>query len=66
MKVKNTAPRDRLLTPDEACERLGLTMRQLRRQIEFGRIEVTKVGKLNRFRESYIDGLVQNGLPVED
>jgi excisionase family DNA binding protein len=49
---------DRLLTPQEACERLGLTERQLRRQIGEGRMEVVKIGRLNRFRESFIENLI--------
>lgn len=50
---------ERLLTPRQACERLGLTERQLRRQLSEGRLEVVKVGRLNRFREAYIDAFVR-------
>jgi excisionase family DNA binding protein len=60
------ATHDRLLTPNEVCERLGVSMRWLRRAVTEGRIDRVKMGHLNRFRESYIDGLVENGLPVED
>src|SRR5687767_4450975 len=56
---------ERLLTPEEVCERLGLKPRQLRRQIAEHRIEVVKIGRLNRFRESYIDSLVAEGLPSD-
>lgn len=53
---------DRLLTPQEVCDRLGITDRWLRRALDEGRIERVKVGKLNRFRESYIDELVAKGI----
>lgn len=46
---------DRLLTPAEVCERLGVTERWLRRQIAEGHFEVVKARRLNRFRESYIN-----------
>lgn len=50
---------DRLLTPDEVCERLGVSDRWLRRQIHERRIEVVKVGALNRFSEAYIEAYVE-------
>ena len=56
---------DRLLTPDQVCERLAVTPRWLKRAVQERRIERVKMGELNRFRESYIDGLVENGLPLE-
>jgi excisionase family DNA binding protein len=66
VKVKTIEVPDRLLTPDEVCERLSVTPRWLRRAVDEGRIERVKVGALNRFRESYIDEIVQNGLPVDN
>lgn len=63
MKVKSieVAGPDRLLTPDEVCERLGVTPRWLRRQVAEGQIEVVKARRLNRFRESYIsDWIAKN------
>lgn len=68
MKVHSieVAAPDRLLTPDEVCERLAVSPRWLKRAVAEDRIERVKVGYFNRFRESYIDGLVENGLPIED
>jgi excisionase family DNA binding protein len=57
---------DRLLTPEEVCDRLGVTKRWLRRQLEKGLLDAVKVGKHNRFREAYINGIVANGLPLDD
>ena len=54
--------KDRLL-PAEARERIGLNERQERRQIGEGRLQPVKIGRRNFYRESYIDDIVENGVP---
>ena len=59
MQPKSTrADLDRLLTPQEMAERLGVTERWLRRALAEGRLEVVKVGRLNRFRSSYVEQFI--------
>ena len=61
VKSIEVAAPDRLLTPQEVCDRLGVTDRWLRRQVAEGQIEVVKARRLNRFRESYInDWIAEN------
>jgi len=50
---------DRLLTPQEVAARLGVTDRWIRRALAEGRLEVVKLGRLNRFRESYVEAFIQ-------
>lgn len=59
-------PSERLLTPDEVCERLGVTRRWIRRQVDKGLLQPVKVGQFNRFRESVIDDIVVNGFHLGD
>lgn len=47
--------KDRLLTPDEVCERLKVSARWLRRANEYRVFPVVKVGQLNRYPESAIE-----------
>ncbi len=43
---------DKLLTPDEVAQRLGITPNTVRIYLREGRIKALKVGKLWRVRES--------------
>jgi len=43
---------DKLLTPDEVAQRLGITPNTVRIYVREGRIKALKVGKLWRVRES--------------
>lgn len=59
MQPKPTrADLDRLLTPQEVAELLDVTERWLRRALAEGRLEVVKVGRLNRFRSSYVERFI--------
>jgi excisionase family DNA binding protein len=51
--------RDRLLTPEEVCERLNVTRRWLRRADTRGDFPVVKVGILNRYPESSIEAYIE-------
>jgi excisionase family DNA binding protein len=57
--------KDRLLTPEEVCERLNVTRRWLRRADEHGTLPRVKVGLLNRYYESDIEAyLSANRVPA--
>lgn len=64
MESTSSASKERLLTPKEFCERCGVSDRWLKRALSEGRVKPTKMGKLNRFPESYVDELVRDGLPL--
>jgi excisionase family DNA binding protein len=69
MKVRHIEVQesDRLLTPEEVAERLGVTLRWVRRAVAEKRLKVVKVGRLNRFRESFIDEFIEfNTSPAYD
>lgn len=51
--------RDRLLTPEEVCERLNVTRRWLRRADARGDFPVVKMGILNRYPESAIEAYIE-------
>lgn len=51
---------DRLLTPDELCERLKVTRRWLRRADESGVFSRVKVGRLNRYYESEVEAYIKS------
>jgi excisionase family DNA binding protein len=52
--------RDRLLTPEEVCERLNVTRRWLRRADARRDFPIVKVGSLNRYPESAIEEYISN------
>lgn len=55
---------DRLIPAEQARERLGLTERQERTQIARGCLKPVKIGpRLNYYRESYIEDVIENGSP---
>ena len=60
MPAKTTKDPERLLRPAEVCELLGLTRRQLEGYAK--RLQPVKVGRNNRFRESVIQDVIENGL----
>jgi hypothetical protein len=55
--------KDCLVPAEEARRRLGLSVRQERRQVAEGRLKPVKIGRRNFYRESYIDDIVENGVP---
>ncbi len=58
--------RDRLLTPEEVCERLNVTRRWLRRADARREFPIVKVGSLNRYPESAIeDYITSRRVPVD-
>lgn len=67
MKVKSiTVAEDGvLLKPEEVAERLGVTLRWVRRAISERRLPVVKVGRLNRIPEQAVDEYIaQNTRPA--
>jgi len=66
MKSISRSTPDRLLTPEEVCDRLGVSSRWLKRALEEQRIQPTKMGRLNRFPESLVERLVRDGVPIEE
>jgi len=50
---------DRLLTPDEVCERLNVTKRWIRRAIEDKLFPRIKIGGLNRFPQSGVEAYIK-------
>jgi excisionase family DNA binding protein len=52
--------RDKLLTPEEVCERLNVTRRWLRRADARGDFPMVKVGSLNRYPESAIEEYIES------
>jgi excisionase family DNA binding protein len=52
--------RDKLLTPEEVCERLNVTRRWLRRADARRDFPIVKVGKLNRYPESAIEEYIES------
>ena len=52
---------DRLLTPQEAAERLGTSLRFVRRLIFERRIPFTKVGRYVRITASDLDAFIASG-----
>jgi excisionase family DNA binding protein len=55
-----TDDKDRLLTPEEVCERLNVNLRWLDRAVSEKRFRVVKVGKLNRFYEGDIEAFIES------
>jgi excisionase family DNA binding protein len=55
-----TDAKDRLLTPEEVCERLKVTRRWLRRADEKQTIPRVKVGLLNRYPESGVEAYISS------
>ncbi len=58
---------DRLLTRQEAADRLGMSTVTLWRMVRDGRLKVCKIGRMVRILESdlqmYMDGIVRVGHP---
>jgi excisionase family DNA binding protein len=52
---------EQLLTPNELLDILKIKQRQLDNLIQTGRIQVVKVGRLNRFSPSYIKEWMKQG-----
>jgi excisionase family DNA binding protein len=55
-----TAQKEKLLTPEEVCERLNVTPRWLRRADERRILPRVKVGNLNRYPESAIEDYIES------
>jgi excisionase family DNA binding protein len=51
---------DKLLTPDEVCERLKVTRRWLRRADERKTLPRVKVGLLNRYPASGVEAYIES------
>lgn len=49
----------RLLTPDEAADRLQVSRRTLRRLVATGDLAVVRIGKVTRFTEAAIAGFIR-------
>ncbi len=56
----STAQKEKLLTPEEVCERLNVTRRWLRRADEKQTLPRVKVGSLNRYPESAIESYIES------
>jgi excisionase family DNA binding protein len=55
-----TAQKEKLLTPEEVCERLNVTRRWLRRADAQRTFPIVKVGSLNRYPESSIEDYIDS------
>ncbi|MBB6174705.1 excisionase family DNA binding protein [Nocardiopsis mwathae] len=62
MARKTVPPSGRLLTVDEAAERLNTSKRYPRRLIEERRITFVKIGRHVRIPESALDDFIAGGL----
>ena len=55
-----TAQKEKLLTPEEVCERLNVTRRWLRRADAGRTFPIVKVGSLNRYPESAVEEYIES------
>lgn len=55
------SPQDRLLTVEEASERLNVSVRNVRHQIFRRRIAIVKIGRLVRIEESELEAFIDRG-----
>lgn len=51
---------DRLLTPEEAAERLAVSPKSIREWLRTGRLAGVKVGRLWRIREEALEAFLTN------
>ena len=54
-------PRRRLLTIDDAADRLNVSVRNVRHQIFMRRLPIVKIGRLVRIDERDLDALIERG-----
>ncbi len=58
--MANALQKEKLLTPEEVCERLNVTRRWLRRADARRTFPLVKVGSLNRYPESAIEDYIES------
>lgn len=51
----------RLLTVEEAAERLNVSVRNIRHQLYLRRIPIVKIGRLVRIEESELEAFIDKG-----